>query len=259
MKVIIREEIHSKLQGKFQTKIDDALSDIKKRYREEEISAHNWYVSVYSKVDKIIVSKIKLSPALSVYIDVYSDNPNFDEDDVQGFANYLREILSYAGNPWIVPRLIKLGDDKVIYEDVDEKKSNTKILDKIEDDGLLNTIKYVGGYETFSIIVPDYLNTKQHKIDLINDIVEENDNRIYLHEIGYETIMIHERKLDDGHSLEHHIEFIERDVAGVAIWEYDEDGEMFDDMYDTYDIYLEELNKSILNKLFEKLVTEFLK
>lgn len=260
MKVIIREEIHSKLQGKFQTKIDDALSDIKKRYREEEISAHNWYVSVYSKVDKIIVSKIKLSPALSVYIDVYSDNPNFDEDDVQGLANYLRETLSYAGNPWIVPRLIKLGDDKVIYEDDNKKKSNTKILDKIEDDGLLNTIKYVGGYETFSLIVPDYFKRKQHKIDLINDIIvndEEADGRIYLGDLA-KPIVIRE-EIENGNTLKHEADFIQNDIVGVSVWEYDEDGDQLDDMYDTYDMYLEEIQTNHLNQIFELLINEYLR
>ena len=106
MKVIVNENVSKNIYGLFQGLIDETLSEVKERYRSEEITASNWYLSVISKVDKVVVNMVKFKPALSVYFDVYSNNSSFDEDDVQMFANYLREKLHYAGNPWMVPTLI---------------------------------------------------------------------------------------------------------------------------------------------------------
>ena len=104
MKIIINEEANKKVFGLFQSLIDNELSELKERYRNEEITASNWYLSIYSRIHKVKVINIKYKPGLSVYIDVYADS-RFDEDDVQGFANYLRDRLGFAGNPWIVPIL----------------------------------------------------------------------------------------------------------------------------------------------------------
>ena len=41
----------------------------------------------------------------------------------------------------------------------------------ITDFGLLSSIKMMGGYENFNKIYPDYFNNKQHKIDIINELV----------------------------------------------------------------------------------------
>ncbi len=104
MKIIINEEVNKKVFGVFQSLIDKELSELKERYRNEEITSSNWYLSTYSRIFNVKVVNIKYKPALSVYIDVYADS-RFDEDDVQGFAEYLRYKLSFAGNPWIVPIL----------------------------------------------------------------------------------------------------------------------------------------------------------
>lgn len=106
MKILVNEDSKDKMVGVFQQKINEVLSELKERYRNEEISAFNWYLSVFSKIDRVVVNMIKFKPSLSVYFDVYSDDPRFDEDDSQTFANYLRERLHYAGNPWMVPTLI---------------------------------------------------------------------------------------------------------------------------------------------------------
>jgi len=45
----------------------------------------------------------------------------------------------------------------------------------ITDFGLLRGIKMMGGYENFNKIYPDYFNTKQHKIDIINDLVGSDE------------------------------------------------------------------------------------
>lgn len=110
MKILINEKTDEKLYKTFQRLIDKELENLKTRYREEEISASNWYLSVFSKINNVKVLNIKYKPSLSVYIDVYADS-RFDEDDVQGFASYIREKLKFAGNPWIVPILINDNED----------------------------------------------------------------------------------------------------------------------------------------------------
>lgn len=106
MKVIISENSQKKILNVFQVKIDEIFDEIKERNRNEEISASNWYLRTFSKIDKVIVRNVTLKHGLSIYVDVYSDDSRFDEDDVQELANYLRHKLDYIGNPWIVPNLI---------------------------------------------------------------------------------------------------------------------------------------------------------
>ena len=102
MKIIITE---NKLLDNFQKLIDRELSKLKARYRSEEISASNWYLTIFSKIDSVKVTNIKNSPTFSVYINVYGDS-RLDEDDVLTFANYLRKKLSVIGDPWFVPTLV---------------------------------------------------------------------------------------------------------------------------------------------------------
>ncbi len=114
MKLIITE---NKLFDNFQKLIDRELSKLRARYRSEEISASNWYLTIFSKIDSVKVTDIKNSPTFSVYINVYGDS-RLDEDDVLTFANYLRKKLSVIGDPWIVPKLVgeinETGKDSVI-------------------------------------------------------------------------------------------------------------------------------------------------
>lgn len=112
MKILINEKTDEKLYRVFQKLIDKELENLKTRYREEveDISANNWYLSVFSPINNAKVLNIKYKPSLSVYIDVYADS-GFDEDDVQTFASYIREKLKFAGNPWIVPILINDNED----------------------------------------------------------------------------------------------------------------------------------------------------
>jgi hypothetical protein len=114
MKILINEKTDEKLFKTYQRLIDKELQEIKDRYREEELGASNWYLSTYSKIDSVEVTKITYLQGLRVYIIVFCENPRFDEDDVQGFASYLREKLRYAGKPWIVPILIS---DKKEYDE----------------------------------------------------------------------------------------------------------------------------------------------
>lgn len=103
---MIDDDKQLKLFKMFDKQINKELSEIMKRYRNEEITATNWYLSTFKNIDKVVVTNVKFHPDLSVYIDVYSDDRYFNEDDVQSFAFYLKEKLDYMGYPWIVPKLI---------------------------------------------------------------------------------------------------------------------------------------------------------
>ena len=261
MKIIIGENTESKLSGLLQTKIGEILDDIKKRYRNEEIGASNWYLNTFSRIDKVVVRNLKVNPYFSIYIDVYSNNGYFDEDDAQTFATYLKEELSYIGNPWVVPMLINhtLEDEDMISEN-EKPKILDMILTMIDESGLVSTIKSSGGYDTFVKIMPDYFNSKSKKIDLINDIIvcdEEAGGRIYLGDLA-NPIVIRE-DIENGNILKHEFDFIENDIVCVSVWEYDEDGDQLDDMYDTYDMYLEEIQTRHLNQIFEGLINEYLR
>jgi hypothetical protein len=261
MKIIIGENTESKLSGLLQTKIGEILDDIKKRYRKEEIGASNWYLNTFSRIDKVVVRNLKVNPYFSIYIDVYCNDGRFDEDDVQSFAAYLKEKLSYIGNPWVVPMLINnnLEDEDMISEN-DRPKILDMILTMIDESGLVSTIKSSGGYDTFVTIIPDYFKSKSKKIDLINDIIvndEEANGRIYLEDF-MNPIVIRE-EIVDGETLQDEISFIENDIVCVSVWEYDEDGDQLDDMYDTYDMYLEEIQPRHLNQIFEGLINEYLR
>jgi len=263
MKIIIGENTESKLSGLLQTKIGEILDGIKKRYRKEEIGASNWYLNAFSRIDKVVVRNLKVNPYFSIYIDVYSNDGRFDEDDAQTFAAYLKEELSYIGNPWVVPMLINnnLEDEDMISENENEKpKLNAAIQSMIDGAGIYNTIKSTGGYDTFVTIIPDYFKSKSKKIDLINDIIvndEEANGRIYLEDF-MNPIVIRE-EIVDGETFQHEISFIENDIVCVAVWEYDEDGDQLDDMDYTYDMYLEEIQPIHLKQIFEGLINEYLR
>ena len=149
---------------------------------------------------------------------------------------------------------------KVIIRENDRPTILDMILTMIDESGLFTTIKSTGGYDTFVKIMPDYFNSKSKKIDLINDIIvndEDANGRIYLDDF-MNPIVIRE-EIVDGETHQHEISFIENDFVYVSVWEYDEDGDQLDDMYDTYDMYLEEIQPRHLNQIFEGLINEYLR
>jgi hypothetical protein len=145
---------------------------------------------------------------------------------------------------------------KIIITEEQNDKLKENLLKLIEKFGVYTAIKMVG-CDKFKSIYPDYFKNKWDKIELINEVISNDDEasgRIYLHEIG-EDIPIRKENLDEGHTLEHHIDFIEKDKCGVTIWEYDEEGFMYDEEYDVYDVWLEDLKTPIFDKLFEMVLS----
>jgi hypothetical protein len=64
----------------------------------------------------------------------------------------------------------------------------------------------------------------------------------------------------EGVTLKHEIEFIENDIVGITVWDYDEYGGMLsDEYYDIYETYLEDIQPRHLNQIFEQLVNYYLR
>ena len=79
-----------------------------------------------------------------------------------------------------------------------------KLLKFIKKHGILTTIIQTGGYDNFNDIFPDYFKNRDHKVDLINAIVDNNEDGgyIYMYEIIGMDIKIWEEEIEDGHTQE---------------------------------------------------------
>ena len=142
----------------------------------------------------------------------------------------------------------------------EESSKESKVNSVIEKNGIFTTIKMFGGYERFQKLLPNYFSNRDHKVNLINEIVndEEPDGYIDFYNIDETDIKIWEEEVDDGHTQEDCINRVGDETVGVSVWEYDEDGEMYDDAADRYYIKLTQLDEKWLNKVFEILVNHYL-
>jgi len=147
--------------------------------------------------------------------------------------------------------------------------SENKIQSVIDRLGILKTIKTVGGYKNFDKISPDYFYdsdtsqlNRERVIDFLNECVEvnyrkENETSIYLHDywedILYQTWNDYNEEYGRDFQYESRIMSISTDVAHIEVWEYDKEGEMFDEAYDYDDIPLNRLESRFLSKIFGQL------
>jgi hypothetical protein len=162
----------------------------------------------------------------------------------------------------IMQRLIR----KILNEVEEEKKlTNLKetLLGYISTVGVLETIKMVGDIDIFNEIVPDYFSKKSHKIDLINELVNANDpdGYIYFYELINSDIslgQVDSYENGDGHTFEQYILSVGDGSVLISVYEYDEDGIMYDDSVDNYRVSLKKLPNNELNKVFEVLVDYYL-
>lgn len=158
---------------------------------------------------------------------------------------------------------------RVVVTEEQKKGINHKLMGMIDNNGLLNTIKFMGGYDNFITLLPDYFDSRESKIELIIEIIGLDEQhpvyggggRIYLSEVDSD-ILYDQFDGDDGHTFESYIDFIENYndnlFAHVTVWEFDEDGQMYDEYYDDYDVRVNKLETKYLNKLFEMLVNNYL-
>ena len=158
---------------------------------------------------------------------------------------------------------------RIVVTEEQKKGISHKLMGMIDNNGLLNTIKFMGGYDNFITLLPDYFDSRESKIDLIKEIIGLDEQhpvyggggRIYLSEVDSD-ILYDEFDGDDGHTFESYIDFIENYndnlFAHVTVWEFDEDGQMYDEYSDDYDVRVNRLETKYLNKLFDLLVKYYL-
>ena len=158
---------------------------------------------------------------------------------------------------------------RIVVTEEQKKGISHKLMGMIDNNGLLNTIKFMGGYDNFITLLPDYFDSRESKIDLIKEIIGLDEQhpvyggggRIYLSELDSD-ILYDQFDGDDGHTFESYIDFIENYndnlFAHVTVWEFDEDGQMYDEYSDDYDVRVNRLETKYLNKLFDLLVKYYL-
>jgi len=155
---------------------------------------------------------------------------------------------------------------KILKEVEEEKKlTNLKetLMGYISTFGVLNTIKMVGDIDNFNIILPGYFDKNSHKIDLINQIVQDNepDGYIYFYELINSDIslgQVDSYENGDGHTFEQYILSVGDGSVLISVYEYDEYDNMYDDSVDNYRVSLKKLPNNELNKVFEVLVDYYL-
>ena len=162
----------------------------------------------------------------------------------------------------IMERLIRK-----ILKEVEEEKELSKfqktILGYISENGILETIKMFGDITSFNEIFPDYFSKSSNKIELINEIVNANnpDGYIYFYDIlGRDVYLGSDDAYDsgDGHTFEEYMIGVGDGSVQIGVYEYDEDGDMYDESVDNYYVSLKKLPDNELNKVFKVLVDYYL-
>jgi hypothetical protein len=139
-----------------------------------------------------------------------------------------------------------------------------KLHKVIEDRGILPTIKLFGGFNNFKKITPDYFKSREDKIDLINELVKsdtEAEGRIYMGDIAdrYDDLVIRYENRNNGHTLQHEIDYVQEDILGVTIWEIDKDGGLLDDPWDYFEYSFDSLNNDMIETIFNIMVKYYLR
>lgn len=144
----------------------------------------------------------------------------------------------------------------------EENSLQSKIDIVIEKNGILKAIKMFGGYGKFEKIYPEYFEDNSHKIDLINNICEseeeESGGYIYFYElngddIGYEDWMVDDVEYQ---SVLTYVRTYE--VVGQIYMRDADEEEFYDEAIDTFIVPLKQLEGRKLNKIFELLVYHYL-
>lgn len=90
------------IKNMYQNLIDKTLSNLKKKYKEEEISSANWYLTIFAKVDKInVVGTPKLvDNRMVVPIEIKWDRGDSEEYWLNTLIIFLTRELEPYGKPY---------------------------------------------------------------------------------------------------------------------------------------------------------------
>ena len=153
---------------------------------------------------------------------------------------------------------------KILLEETKMSNIQKKILDFVDNYGLYDTIKMIGGYEVFNDILPDYFDDRINKIKLILDITKEEGTNgiVWFYDISRhnEDIFYFEQGYEDKHTLEHFITLVDQNGSvRVSVYEYDENGEMYDEYHQRYYININKLEDKYINEMFSVYIKHYLK
>ena len=83
---------------------------------------------------------------------------------------------------------------------------------------------------------------------------EEPGQSIWIYDITPhgEDIFYRKQYGAHGYILEHFLVYVSRSDVGVSVYEFDEDGQMYDEHYDSYEISLIDLDQKFLNEIFKR-------
>jgi len=151
----------------------------------------------------------------------------------------------------------------IIRKILKEESLKQTIMDYIPELGVLETIKMIGGFDIFNEILPNYFDSNEHKIDLINELVIDNDPDGHIHFYELMNLEISLGQVDsyengDGHTFEQYILSVGDGSVLISVYEYDEYDNMYDDSVDNYRVSLKKLPNNELNKVFKVLVDYYL-
>ena len=90
------------IKNMYQNLIDKTLSNLKKKYKEEEMSSANWYLTIFAKVDKInVVGTPKLlDNRMVVPIEIKWEDSKNEEYWLNTLTIFLTKELEPYGNPY---------------------------------------------------------------------------------------------------------------------------------------------------------------
>ena len=138
-----------------------------------------------------------------------------------------------------------------------------KLNEFLNSRGPLFVIRMIGGYNNFIKLFPNYFDSKENKIKLLNELIESDDElevngRIYMSDITEKLILVGTDKTEYGTDLKFYIDYIKEDWATIQVWEFDKNDIGDVDGFDAYDIKFDELDRRVFNQIFESMVNYLL-
>ena len=158
----------------------------------------------------------------------------------------------------LIRHIIKEETDQVVGGNSRQDKVNSMI----ENVGMLNAIKSVGGFNNFKKIVGKDFLTFDDKITLISEIAEEYGGRrseIILVDYNLDIILEKHETYADGGFVATHLYYVDSiDHYYYYTYEYDNEGVVYDEFIDEGYAKTEDLDEHIIDSIIGTLTHKFL-